>query len=54
MILAFIPTLHPNCELISLTVEKHNHAAQALYRSLGFTPTGDANSYGELIYRLSI
>ena len=53
-ILKFIPTVHTNCIAVNLTVEKDNIIAQKLYRSLGFSDTGTANKYGEIIYILKI
>jgi len=52
--LNFIPSVHTTCEKVMLTVEKDNAVAQALYKSLGFSDTGDANKYGELIYTLPV
>ena len=51
-ILEFIPSIHKNCKQMNLTVEKNNHTAQKLYKSLGFGDTGDINKYDEIIYTL--
>ncbi|MBU1320208.1 MAG: GNAT family N-acetyltransferase [candidate division Zixibacteria bacterium] len=53
-ILQFVPTLHPNCEKINLTVEKDNLVAQRLYGSLGFGDTGKVNKYGETILAIPL
>jgi diamine N-acetyltransferase len=52
--LSFVPTVHPNCQEIKLTVEKENLTAQKLYRSLGFDSEGETNKYGEIIYTFPV
>jgi len=51
-ILAFIPSVHPKCLEMKLTVEKNNAVAQKLYQSLGFGDTGEVNRYDEIIYTI--
>jgi diamine N-acetyltransferase len=51
-IIEFIKAKHPKCKVISLTVEKENEQATALYEKAGFISQNRANSYQELIYRL--
>lgn len=41
----------PGCRQVALNVNPENHAAQALYRSLGFEKTGEV-SHGEEVMRL--
>lgn len=42
-----------NPAAIFLSFEPENHGAEALYRSLGFQPTGRVDG-GEIVYRLSL
>lgn len=53
-IIDFVPSIHPNCREIKLTVEKDNAIARTLYRGLGFEDTGQPNRDGEIIYRLHL
>ncbi len=53
-ILTMLPELHPNCELVHLTVEPENKVAQKLYKSLGFSDTGKMNKYGEIVYIIPV
>ncbi len=53
-ILKFVPSVHPNCVEMKLTVEKNNTVAQRLYKSLGFGDTGEVNKYDEIIYTLPV
>jgi len=53
-ILKWMPTKFPKCKSVNLTVEKDNTVAQALYKSLGFSDTGEVNKYGEIVYELPV
>ena len=53
-ILDFIINAHPNCKVISLTVEKSNTIASRLYESFSFICTNTVNPDDEVIYRLSV
>lgn len=53
-ILDFVVMTHPRCCVIQLTVEKENHIAQNLYKSLGFGDTATTNKYGEIIYCIPV
>ena len=41
LIMAMIPKRYPKCRAIKLTCFRGNDSAAALYRSLGFEPTGE-------------
>ncbi len=53
-IMTTLPELHPNCEIVHLTVEPDNEVAQKLYKSLGFKDTGKMNKYGEIVYKIPV
>lgn len=53
-IIAFIKESHPNCEVISLTIEEANKHARQLYEKVGFKSQNKANQYGEFIYKLNV
>jgi len=53
-IIDFITQHHPQCKVISLTVEKENVRAQSLYKSLSFVSENKTNDYGEVIFRLKL
>ncbi len=53
-ILEFIPTIHPNCQQMKLTVEKENIVAITLYESIGFITNNKVNKYDEIIYSINI
>jgi len=53
-IIDFVREQHPNCKVISLTVEKNNFAAQKLYKSLLFVDENRTNQDDEVIYRLNV
>jgi len=53
-ILEFIPSIHPNCQQIKLTVEKENVIAQKLYENVGFITDNKVNKYDEIIYSIDI
>lgn len=50
-ILNFIKREHPNCKVVSLTVEPTNERAKRLYETAGFVSENGRNQYGEIIYR---
>ncbi|WP_348652078.1 GNAT family N-acetyltransferase [Paenibacillus thiaminolyticus] len=50
-IIDFIRETHPQCRLISLTLEQDNKAAQRLYESIGFVNQQENNQDGEVIYK---
>lgn len=41
LVLAMIPKRYPKCRVIKLTCFRGNDSAAALYKSLGFEPTGE-------------
>jgi len=53
-ILRFIPTVHPNCQEMKLTVEEENSLARNLYENLGFVTDNKVNKYGEIIYSILV
>ncbi len=53
-ILDYITKQHPECKVISLTVERDNEIAQNLYKSMSFISENRTNSDDEVIYRLEI
>jgi len=53
-ILKFIPTIHPNCHQMKLTVEKENIVARTLYESIGFITNSKVNKYDEIIYSINV
>lgn len=52
-LIAFVQREHPACEVLQLVVHPDNTAAQALYISAGFLPTGDTR-WGEPVYQLRV
>src|SRR5215217_6206163 len=44
----------PGCTEINLSFVTGNTAAEELYRSVGFEPTGDINESGEIIMRYTV
>ncbi|MCP4633300.1 MAG: GNAT family N-acetyltransferase [candidate division Zixibacteria bacterium] len=53
-ILRFIPTIHPNCREMKLTVEEENSIARKLYENLEFVTDNKVNKYGEIIYSILV
>ncbi|MCP4705880.1 MAG: GNAT family N-acetyltransferase [candidate division Zixibacteria bacterium] len=53
-ILKFIPSVHPNCQEMKLTVEEENCIARKLYENLGFVTDNKVNKYGEIIYSILV
>jgi len=53
-IINFIKQQHPQCKVISLTVEKENVRAQSLYKRLSFVDENKMNDCGEVIFRLRL
>ncbi|CAM4289849.1 GCN5 family acetyltransferase [Bacillus manliponensis] len=53
-IIEFIKETHHKCKVISLTVEKENEQAIALYKKTGFISQNAENSYQQSIYKLKI
>lgn len=53
-IIDFIREQHPECKIISLTVERNNIIAQKLYKSMLFVDEKMTNQDDEVIYRLRI
>lgn len=53
-VLGMIVGRYPNCRAVQLTCFRANTTAAALYRSLGFEPTGEVDfEFGEPDYKLS-
>ncbi len=52
VIIDFIREQHPQCKVISLTVERSNLVAQNLYKSMSFVDANETNQDEEIIYRL--
>lgn len=53
-IIDFIKEKHPECKVISLTVEKENIHAITLYEKLGFISQESVNDEQEAIYKFTI
>lgn len=51
LLIEFVREQHPNCHVLQLTVHPENVAAQRLYLSAGFQPTGTERD-GEPVYEL--
>ncbi|MFC9708156.1 GNAT family N-acetyltransferase [Paenibacillus sp. NPDC056933] len=54
MILECIQEKHPQCQNISLTVEKSNAHARALYEKIGFIDQELENQDGEMVYKIKL
>jgi diamine N-acetyltransferase len=53
LLIEFVRERHPNCRMLHLTVHPENVAAQRLYASGGFQPTGVERD-GEPVYQLRL
>lgn len=53
-ILEFVQQTHPQCQVVSLTIEKSNVHARKLYEKTGFIHQEMDNQEGEMIYRLKL
>ncbi|RAW16859.1 hypothetical protein DC345_07080 [Paenibacillus taichungensis] len=53
-ILDCIQNKHPQCQIISLTVEKNNALARILYEKIGFINQKMGNQDGEVIYKMKL
>ncbi|WP_315795398.1 GNAT family N-acetyltransferase [Paenibacillus sp. BIC5C1] len=53
-ILDCIQNKHPQCQIISLTVEKNNALARILYEKIGFINQEMENQDGEVIYKMKL
>ncbi|MGC5771627.1 GNAT family N-acetyltransferase [Paenibacillus pabuli] len=53
-ILEWIQEEHPQCQIISLTVEKSNVHARGLYEKIGFINQELENQDGEMVYKLQL
>ncbi|OPG99612.1 GNAT family N-acetyltransferase [Chryseobacterium mucoviscidosis] len=53
-ILECIQEKHPQCQIISLTVEKSNTRATVLYEKIGFKNQELENQDGEMVYKIKL
>ncbi|KAB8136231.1 GNAT family N-acetyltransferase [Gracilibacillus oryzae] len=53
-IMELIKAKHPDCKVISLTVEKENNKAIRLYEKAGFINQNEENDYQEVVYKLKV
>lgn len=53
-ILECIQEKHPQCQIISLTVEKSNTRARVLYEKIGFKNQELENKDGEMVYKIKL
>lgn len=53
-IIDFVKEKHPNCKIVSLTVETENEQAIRLYENTGFISQNSKNNYHQSIYIMKI